>query len=99
MSESILEEAHRLVNGPRQGDYGHPADDFSRTAQIWSAILDIEVTPQQVGLCMAGVKLSRECNAHKRDNLVDLAGYAETVEMVEARLAEDHLADLPELDR
>jgi hypothetical protein len=25
----ILLEAHRLVNGPRQKDYGHPADDYA----------------------------------------------------------------------
>lgn len=89
MSETILEEANRLVNGPRQGDYGHPLEDFRRTAAIWSAILGVEVTPQQVGLCMIGVKLSRECNGHKRDNLVDAAGYAQTVQMVEERLAQD----------
>ena len=32
---------------------------------------------------MIGVKLSRECNEHKRDNLIDIAGYALTVQMIE----------------
>jgi hypothetical protein len=31
---------------------------------------------------MIGVKMSRECNRPKRDNRVDLAGYAETLDMV-----------------
>ena len=78
--KSILTEAESLVHGDRNADYGHPLDDFSRTAQIWSAILGFPVTAQQVGLCMCGVKISRECNKSKRDNMVDLAGYAETVE-------------------
>lgn len=80
--ETILAEADRLVSGDRGSDYGHPLDDFSKTALIWHAILGIPVTPEQVGLCMVGVKLSRECNRHKRDNLVDTAGYAKTVQMI-----------------
>lgn len=86
--ETILEEAQRLVHGNRGEDYGHPADDFTRTGRIWGAILGIpDVSPEHVGLCMAGVKISREVNAHKRDNLADLAGYAETVDMVHERAA------------
>jgi hypothetical protein len=81
--ETITEEAGRIVNGARQGDYGHPADDFARTGRIWAAILGVpEVTPEQVGLCMVGVKLSREVNKPKRDNRVDIAGYAETLDLV-----------------
>lgn len=89
--KSILEEAQQLVHGDRGEDYGHPLDDFARTAQIWSAILGIKITPEQVGLCMVGVKLSRQCHRPKRDNLVDGAGYFETVAMVideQARRAE-----------
>jgi hypothetical protein len=82
MSETILEEAQRLVHGDRQAAYGHPIEDFTRTAAIWSAILGAPVTAEQVGLCMIGVKISRQCNTPKRDNMTDAAGYAETVQMV-----------------
>lgn len=78
----ITAEANELVMGARQNAYGHPYDDFNRTAKIWSAIINVDVTPQQVALCMIGIKISRECNKHKRDNLVDIAGYAETCNMV-----------------
>lgn len=80
---NILEEANKLVYGDRNEDYGHPFDDFSKTATMWSMILGTEVTPEQVGLCMIAVKLSRQINKPKRDNLVDLAGYAATIEMIE----------------
>jgi len=79
---TILEEAQQAVYGARQEAYGHPFDDFSRTAKIWSAILGVEVTPAQVALCMVGVKISRECNRPGRDNLVDGAGYWATLELV-----------------
>ena len=79
---NILEEANTIVGGERQKDYGHPRDDFAKTALIWEAILGVKVTPMQVALCMMGVKISRQCNAHKRDNLVDAAGYARTAEMI-----------------
>lgn len=81
MSETILQEAQRLVYGDRGADYGHPLDDFTRTAAIWSAILGAPVTAEQVGLCMIGVKISRQCNKPKRDNMADAAGYAGTVQM------------------
>jgi hypothetical protein len=79
---NILEEANSLVHGDRQAAYGHPLDDFTRTAAMWAAILGHPVTAEQVGLCMCAVKISRQVNHPKRDNLVDLAGYAATVEMV-----------------
>lgn len=85
-TESALEEAQRLVHGDRGRDYGHPIDDFTRTGRIWGAILGTgDISPELVGLCMIGVKISREVNAPKRDNRVDAAGYAETVEMIRQR--------------
>ena len=92
--ETILQEAQRLVHGDRQADYGHPLDDFTRTAKLWSAIVGFPVTADQVGLCMAAVKISRQCNHPKRDNMTDLAGYAATVQMVaEERARREQLAE------
>ena len=86
--QSILTEAQGLVHGDRNADYGHPLDDFSRTAAIWTVLLGgklkdgARIEPEDVGLCMVGVKLSRQINQPKRDNLTDAAGYCETVRMV-----------------
>jgi hypothetical protein len=87
---SVLAEADVLVHGSRNNNYGHPADDFARTGRMWGAILGLDgpVPPDRVALCMCAVKVSRECNRHKRDNLVDLAGYAETCQMVHERARE-----------
>jgi hypothetical protein len=92
--ETILQEAQRLVHGDRQGTYGHPYDDFAKTAKIWTGILmdklrlGVEIERTDVPLCMVGVKLSREVNQHKRDNLVDGAGYFETLSLVHSRQEE-----------
>jgi hypothetical protein len=85
--ETILEEAQRLVYGDRHEAYGHPADDYGRTALMWSAILGVEVTAKQAALCMCAVKISREVRQPARDNLVDLAGYAACAARIEARAA------------
>jgi hypothetical protein len=85
MTENVLEEANRLVSNDRGPDYGHPYDDFSRAAKIWSAVLGIEVTPEQVGLCQIGTKIAREVNKPKRDNKTDIAGYARCLELIEER--------------
>lgn len=80
-TKSILEEAQELVSGARQDAYDHPLDNFTRIAKIWSVILDMDVTPEQVGLCMVGLKVAREAHVHKRDNLVDGAGYFYTIQL------------------
>lgn len=86
---SILQEAEGLVHGDRNADYGHPIDDFSCTAAMWRAYLarkhgvEVPLEAEDVGLMMVCVKLSREANHRKRDNLVDAAGYCETVNMIQ----------------
>jgi hypothetical protein len=93
--ETVLQEADRLVSGDRQSAYGHPFDDFTRTGKLWAAILDLpEVSPDQVALCMAALKISRLCHRYKRDSAVDLAGYAKCLDLVvEARRFNDEFGN------
>jgi hypothetical protein len=85
--QTILQEAEKLVDGDRREAYGHPFDDYSRTATLWSQVLGHAVTVEQAIMCMICVKLSRECNRHGRDNLVDIAGYAACLDDVHAERA------------
>jgi len=80
--------ANDLVNGNRGEAYGHPFEDFTRSGRIMAAVLNIEeVTPEQVALCMIGIKMSRECNKSGKDNAVDIAGYAECLHKIHERRA------------
>ena len=83
--ENILQEADRLTMGDRPDHYGHPADDYGRTARLWSEVLGMTVTPEQAILCMAMVKISRQINKPKRDNLVDACGYLRCIERLKER--------------
>lgn len=80
--ESILQEADRIVNGDRQVDYSDPVENFKHIAAIASAILKKELVPEDCAVVLMAVKLARETYKHKRDNLVDLAGYTEILHRI-----------------
>lgn len=90
LRENICTEAERLVFKDRGSAYMHPLDDYSCTAALWSAALhsakildaDKEITPEMAQLLMILVKVSRASrNITHRDNLVDIAGYAECIQL------------------
>jgi len=85
--ETVDQEAHRLVLGARNDAYGHPSEDFAKTAAIWSEIFGVPVTAKQVALAMAlGVKGSRLIkDIDHRDSLVDAIGYLICLERIQRR--------------
>lgn len=99
MSENILQEALRIVEGDRQDAYGSALEDATRWAQIVSALTGLDVLPEHFPLVMLAVKLSRAAQApgcYHRDSFVDIAGYARVAEkIIEERLA--HQAARPTL--
>lgn len=82
-ANNILQEAHVLTSGPRRAEYGGVGESFGKIAKLWSVVIGKDVTPMQVVLCMICLKIARQMNGHKRDSLVDIAGYARTGEMLE----------------
>lgn len=76
----MLEEAASLTSGDREKAYGHPRENFGRIASMWEAYLGVPVSGRQVAMCMVLVKVARDAHQPKRDNLVDVAGYARTAE-------------------
>ena len=85
-SETVCQEAYRLVHGDRGQSYGHPLDDFGRTSGMLNSLLkhklSAQLSEEDVAAIMVCVKLSREINRPGRDNVADIAGYAETWQMV-----------------
>lgn len=80
--KSILQEAEEIRKGSRNSDYGDAVENFKRIAQMASLITGTELTPKQCVAVQIATKLSREAYRHKRDNLVDLCGYADIMQEV-----------------
>ena len=73
----FLDQAEKLINGPKAKEYGPAKFNHERIARIWSVILDREVTAQEVVACMVGVKLARLAETIEHDDSwVDIIGYA-----------------------
>ena len=83
-TKSILEEAIEIVNGSRRTDYGDPVESFKRIAQMANLMSNSnDFTPVKCCIVLMATKLTRESNAHKRDNIVDLAGYGYILQLLE----------------
>lgn len=87
-SHTILDTAKSLIYGDREKDYGKTSDNFADIAKGWEVITKATITPEQVGLMMAWLKICRanKDNCEKRDSLVDLAGYAGCIEKIKKNL-------------
>ena len=72
----ILQEAQRLTAKDRQKIYGDPRTNHCRIADLWTVYLEHQITPQQVAICMALVKVARLMEKETLDSFVDLAAYA-----------------------
>jgi hypothetical protein len=76
----VLREAETLITGDRNVTYGTPTENFERIAELWNTqfapMLLHPFTAAQVAQAMMHVKLARMVTQPKRDNYLDLAGYA-----------------------
>lgn len=85
-NKSILSEAEEIVNGNRQSDYGDAANNFHRIANVVNSMYpQLNINAQQCCAVLMAVKLIREGFRHKRDNLVDLCGYAHIMNEINDR--------------
>jgi hypothetical protein len=74
-ARDYLNEARAVIQD-RGLDYGHPTDNMSRTASLWSAYLEMPIRPDQVAMCLVLVKVARSMEGNKVDNYIDMCGYA-----------------------
>ena len=80
-----LKAAAECVCGNREEDYGRPEDNFAAIAALWTAYTGTDVTPKDVAMMMALLKIARAKAGSKPDTYVDLAGYAACVAEISAR--------------
>jgi len=76
----ILLEAHQLITGPRNNDYGNVIDDYSKVIQIFEGLTGIRMSMSDALLFMVSVKMARlrtnlEKNRLHHDTLADAIGY------------------------
>jgi len=87
---SLLREADEVSGqSGRSRDYGHPWINHKRIADFWTVQLGPKlkdgcvIDPREVALMMVSLKLAREINTPKRDNLVDGVGYFNCADMID----------------
>lgn len=79
---ALLREAEKLITGDRNQSYGSPTENFSNTAALWNVMFNhllkdgAQFTAAHVAQAMCQLKLARMIAQPKRDNYLDLAGYA-----------------------
>jgi hypothetical protein len=98
VSENVLDEAKRLIEGDRAEAYGSPLNQYEKLAELWSVMLDTKITAEQAVMLLIGMKLlraydqtprtsegvlTREEKTKHRDSIVDIAGYSGVLGKIE----------------
>lgn len=73
--QSALDIAKELIYSERQAQYGTFKNNMTTLSEIFALLTKIKLTEQQCTQFLIALKLARESNKHKRDNLVDVIGY------------------------
>lgn len=90
MNDSVCIIAEQLTQEDRIKQYGHPSINMAEIAAMWSIILRTKVSAEQVALCNIATKICRQMHQGKRDNLIDICGYAKVADIVIQHEAENH---------
>jgi hypothetical protein len=73
----ILQQAEKLVNGDRDKTHGEKLTNHKNIALLWSAYLEMQITPKDVAILMVLLKLARtKAGEHNLDDYVDACGYS-----------------------
>jgi hypothetical protein len=86
MNSNILNKAYDIVYARAEEKdrmYGSPVESFQKASKIASILCGKEISVKDIIRVQMALKLSRESNAHKEDNLVDLVAYASVLNDVE----------------
>ena len=91
VEKSVLMDAYAVVHEERDPEYGPAIEDFTSLGVLWATLINRflkkqgfksipVIPPRVVGNMMIALKINRDVHFPKRDNMVDVAGYAENVE-------------------
>ena len=69
-------EAAELVEGGRDEAYGDALTEFSRISAVFEELTGNRIPPEDMALLFICMKLVRESFRSKKDNMVDVCGYA-----------------------
>lgn len=70
----FLESVQTTID-QRGHDYGTPKENLKRISTLWSMQLEFDITEYDVAIMMVMLKLARDVNEPKDDNLLDAAAY------------------------
>ena len=72
----ILKQAEKYINGEKDEVYGAPLINHKRIALLWQVVLGTEISPAEVAICMALVKVARLVQTpDHEDSYIDAAAY------------------------
>jgi hypothetical protein len=86
----VLDEAADITSGDRNKQYGTPEENLGAIGDAFNVYLRRRygntapvLDARAVAMMMVLTKVVRDAHTAKRDNLVDIAGYARTAEMLD----------------
>jgi hypothetical protein len=74
-SSNVLSEAQSLVFGDRHKEYGDFSENVRKACNILKTLTGVLLTAEQFTWAIIALKLARQSQKHKKDNLVDICGY------------------------
>ncbi len=83
------------MSGGRNEDYGSPEANHKVIASLWNTYIERssgtnpELDPRDVCMMMILVKVARDANKPKEDNLVDICGYALNADQIQKASEEE----------
>ena len=98
-SKELLKETIKVITGPRAKDYGDKYDNHVNISELWSSYLDHKISPHDVAICMALVKIARLKHRRTKDCYIDIAGYAAIAGEIESKKLKKDVSFLTEGER
>ena len=88
-TEKLFDNVIKTIHA-RGVSYGHPITQHKRIAELWSAYLGYPIQPNEVAICMALVKISRQAEDPAiLDNYEDCLAYVAIAKSITDAMQDD----------